>query len=79
MISNEYNLLERIDCQHYYLARLTQYVGQDLIDYEKDIFTEVVFVPVNTLVEFYENHPTEGIGKNIQKRDLIALKYCFNL
>lgn len=79
MISNEYNLLERIDCQHYYLARLTQYVGQDLIDYEKDIFTEVVFIPVAKLVEFYENHPTEGIGKNIQKRDLIALKHCFNL
>ena len=36
---NEYNLLKRIDNQNYYLAKATNYIGQDLVDYEKDIFS----------------------------------------
>lgn len=79
LISNEYNLLERIDCQHFYCAKLKAYIGQDLIDYEKELFTEVVFVPVANLISFYATHLVEGIGKNIQYRDLVALKECFNL
>ena len=78
-ISNEYNLLKRIDCQHFYYAKAKTFVGQELIDYEKDIFTEIVFVLVDNIVDFYTNHPAEGIGKNIQYRDLIAIKKCFNI
>ena len=78
-ISNEYNVLRRIDNQNFYFAKAQKFVGQDLVDYEKDLFTEVVFVPVCEFKEFYASHPVEGIGSMIHKMDLFALSYCFKL
>ena len=43
IISNQYNLLKRIDTQHFYLAHATNFVGQHLLDYEKSLFKEIIF------------------------------------
>ena len=78
IIEIEYNILNRIDAQYYFLANQTNYVGTDLIEYEKKLFKEIIYVPITLIEEFYENHKTSGVGKNIHKRDLIALKYAIN-
>lgn len=78
IIEIEYNLINRIDAQYYFLAYQTNYVGTNLIEYEKKLFREIIYVPISLIEEFYKNHKTSGIGENIHKRDLIALKYVIN-
>lgn len=78
-IAIEYNLLNRTDVQHYFVAKATKYVGSNLTESEKLLFNNVVYLPIEKIVENYEKYPVENIGINIHKRDLIAIKEALKL
>ena len=78
-IAIEYNLLKRIDNQHFYLAHATKYVGQQLVDYEKTLFKEIVFYDIDKLLEMYETFKVENVGTMIHKRDSIVAKYAIDM
>lgn len=79
LISNQYNLLKRIDHQHFYLAHATKFVGQNLLDYEKNIFKEIVFFDIDKLIEMYNSFNVENVGRIIHKRDLIVSAYAIKM
>lgn len=73
-IEIEYNLLKRTDVCHFYVGYLKEKSIQSLEAYEKALFEEIVFVPIDTIEDFYQSHPTELVGSMIHRRDLLALK-----
>ncbi len=79
IISNEYNLLKRIDIQHFYLAHSTKFVGQHLLDYEQKLFTEIVFYDIDDLINMYESFDVKNVGRIVHKRDEIVAKYAINI
>ena len=78
-IAIEYNLLKRIDNQHFYLAHATKFVGQHLLDYEKNLFKEIVFYDIDKLLTMYETFNVENVGKMIHERDSIVAKYAIDM
>ena len=79
IIDIQYNPLNRIDIQHYYKAQVIDKVLPSLTNYEKDVFENIVFVPIENITNFYNTFKTEGVGKLIHTRDLIAIKKALNI
>ena len=79
IIENEYNLLGRVDAQHFFLAHGVRNVGQKLLDYEKEIFSEVVFFPKDEILRMYDTYPVENVGIEIHKRDRIAVEAALQM
>ena len=73
IIANEYNLLERRDVQHYYLARAAGTVPRALTEEEKDLLAEVLWVPAGEVLALYDARPVENVGIEIHRRDRIAI------
>lgn len=79
IISNQYNLLKRIDRQHFYLAHATKFVGQHLLDYERNLFKEIIFYDIDKLLNMYETFDVKNVGKIIHKRDYIVAKEAIKI
>ena len=73
IIANEYNLLQRVDVQHFFLARATRFVGQRMTEYERGIVREVVRVPSREILSMYDSRAVENVGVEISERDRIAV------
>lgn len=73
-ISMEYNLLNRWDRQHYYLARIKEYVGSNLEEYEKMMFGSVKLFHIDEIVDYLSTYQTENVGVMIHQREICALK-----
>ena len=73
IIANEYNLLQRVDVQHFFLARATRFVGQRMTEYERGIVREVVRVPSQEILSMYDSRAVENVGVEIHARDRIAV------
>lgn len=74
IIENEYNLLKRSDKQHFFMADIDKKTEQHLLDYEKELFGNIVFIHKDKIIEMYENYNPKNVGIEIHKRDLIAIK-----
>lgn len=79
IIPIEYNLLNRVDVQHYFVASTTSFVGTNLTSDEVILFDKVVYIPIAEIVEVYEKYPVANVGINIHKRDLLAIKEAIKL
>lgn len=74
IIENEYNLLKRSDKQHFFMANINEKTEQHLLEYEKELFGNIVFIHKDKIIEMYENYTPQNVGIEIHKRDLIAIK-----
>ena len=79
IIANEYNVLKRIDVQHFYLAKTSKFIGQSLLDYEKGLFNEVIFYPLDKVLAMYKKMTVENVGILIHNRDSIAIKKAIEI
>lgn len=73
-ISIEYNLFKRTDLGHFFLGKVLSYTNNDLEEYEKALFKEIVWVKIDEIEAFYQAHKTILVGKMIHERDLAAIK-----
>ena len=79
IIDIEYNPLNRIDVQHFFIADSISVGKTNFTEEEKDVFVDIVYVSIDEIVSFYNSHSTSGVGDMIHKRDLIAIKKALNI
>lgn len=71
-ISIEYFILNRIDEGNFFYAEINDYIGNDLEDYEKEIFDNVEWFNLNEVNELYKKE-VENVGEMIHKRDYFMI------
>lgn len=78
-ISNEYNLLKRIDRASYYLAYISEKGETNFDDYEVGLITGLKWFPILKYKEYYEEFPPHKVSHIIYQRDMLvidlAIKY----
>lgn len=77
-ISNEYNLLNRIDAADFYLAFIDEKVDISLDEYEKDIIKGIVWVPLLKYQEYYNEYPPYKVSHIIYQRDQYVIELAIN-
>lgn len=78
-ISNEYNLLKRIDSATFFLAYVDEFGETNLDDYEVDLIKGLVWIPLENFEEFYEKYPPYKVSHIIYKRDQKVLNLVRDL
>ena len=69
-----YNLINRKNDNHYYLAKIDRNITPpSLEDYEKEIFQEIIFVPIHKAIEMYKTKLNTPLGKLVGQRELVIL------
>lgn len=74
IVSIEYNLLNRIDEGYFFSAKTNKFCGTSLLDYEKELFSDIIRVNIADIISFYDSLHPILVGKMIHKRDLIVIK-----
>ncbi len=72
-ISNEYNILKRIDRATFYLAYINEKCKTNYDDYEIGLITDLRWFPILKYKEYYSEFPPYKVSKIIYKRDMIAI------
>lgn len=72
-VIQRWNILERITFQHYYVCEYVEDTKQALTDYEQSMISEVVWMPLNELMDEL-NKETFGINKMIHDRELDVIQ-----
>ena len=78
-ISNEYNLIGRIDNATFFIARTLQRGEKHLDEYEKGLIKGHVWIPILEYKKYYEQYPPFKVSHIIYERDQkvieLAIKY----
>lgn len=73
-ISIEYNLLNRVDIENYFLCKVKTHHETHLLEYEANLFDTIKWFSFNDVINMYQNYKTENIGTKIHQRDFKAIK-----
>ncbi|MCD8194778.1 MAG: NUDIX hydrolase [Coprobacillus sp.] len=75
-VVDQYNLIQRINNNHYYLCYVDSYVAKDPNEYEKTYINKQVWVDIDTAIELYESVDINKspLGKLVVNRELPILK-----
>lgn len=68
-----YNLINRENFNHYFLARRVKKVNQHLEPDEKTRISKIIWVPIDKAIELYTNMQNELVGKLVKQRELPIL------
>jgi 8-oxo-dGTP pyrophosphatase MutT (NUDIX family) len=71
----EYNLLNRIDNGHFFIAHTKNFIGRNLLDYEKALDFSIEWFCVDELIQMYETKKVSLVGNMIHERDYNVFKY----
>lgn len=74
VISDYYNKIYRHNLNHYYLLKVNSYGEKQLEEYEKDIFTEIVWLPISEAINYLENMEDKMIPLLVKRRELPIFK-----
>lgn len=79
IVSDYYNKIYRHNLNHYYLLRVVSYGECQLEEYEKDIFSEVIWVDIDKAINLLDNMGDNMIPLLVKRRELpiyrLAKKY----
>lgn len=73
-VHDYYNLIQRENFNHYYLARRVNKVQQHLEPDEKRRISKIIWVNIDEAISSYENMQDELVGKLVKQRELPILK-----
>ena len=68
-----YNLIERENHNHYFLAHTSRFIGRKLEDYEQSLIQELLFVPIDEAIDLFTNKMFGPVGVLIKQRELPIL------
>ncbi|MEG1565620.1 MAG: NUDIX hydrolase [Bacilli bacterium] len=74
IIDIEYNLLNSLNRQYFFGARIAKMVEPQRQKNELKMMDDIIFVPLSKIEEFYASYHVENIGIPIHKRDLCAIR-----
>ncbi len=74
-IAIEYNLINRKDIEYFYYATVMKIHETHLLDYEKDLFSNLEWFTIDEAIKLYKTYNTKTVGKMIHERDYNALIY----
>lgn len=77
-ISNEYNLLNRIDAADFYLAFIDEKADTSYDEYEKDLIKGIKWFPLIDYKKYYEEYPPYMVSNIIYKRDQYVIDLAIN-
>ena len=69
-----YNLIERENHNHYFLAYTDQFIGRKLEDYEQSLIQELLFVPIDKAIDLFTHKMFGPVGILVKQRELPILK-----
>lgn len=78
-ISNEYNLLKRIDSATFFLAYADEFGETHFDDYEVDLIKGLIWIPLDNFEEYYDKYPPYKVSHIIYERDQKVLKLVRDL
>lgn len=73
-VEDFYNLIHRNNINYYYLLKVDKYVGVDLEEYEKEMFKELVFLPIEQAIKIMNEVKDDGVGLLVKQRELPVLE-----
>lgn len=69
-----YNLIQRENHNHYFLAKAKKYVGSNREEYENKMFQGIEFVSIDEAIDKFTNKMFGKTGLLVQQRELPILK-----
>ena len=75
-ISNEYNLIKRIDHASFYLAFVNEMGDNHLMEDEIGLINSVVWIPICEYKKYYDEYPAYKVSNIIYERDQIAIDFA---
>ena len=73
-ISNQYNLINRVDEATYYIAFIDEYVGTNYQEEENKLFKGIQWFPLKDYEEVYNIYPPYKVSNIIYERDQKMIK-----
>lgn len=73
-----YNLIQRENFNHFYLARRTKKVEQHLEPDERTRISKIIWVPIDEAIKLYQGMQNELVGKLVKQRELPILMIAKN-
>ncbi len=75
-VVDEYNLIKRINNNHYYLCYVDKYIKRNPQEYEKVYIHDQIWVDIDKAINLYENvdYISSPLGKLVVARELPILK-----
>lgn len=74
IVSDYYNKINRHNMNHYYLLKVLSYGEKELEEYEKSIFSEVVWLPIDQAIKYLSDMKDEMIPLLVKRRELPIYK-----
>lgn len=74
IVEYEYNLLQRHEYSHYFMARKDKDVKRRLTKMEEDILSDLLWIDIDELIDKLKNEHVENVGILIHKRELFMLE-----
>lgn len=73
VVEDFYNLINRKNINHYYLIKREDYVGKHLEKDEIIRIHDTLWLPIEKVIEMYQNMQNELVGKLVKQRELPIL------
>lgn len=78
-ISNQYNLINRIDEATYYIAFIDKYVGVNYQQEENQLFKGITWFPLKDYEKVYNSYPPFKVSHIIYERDKKMIALAINI
>ena len=79
LVIDYYNLIRRKNYSYYFLLKADNYIGQNLDQYEKGLFSNVKFYTLDEAIDLYTNHMNGKVGRIVKNRELLVLNELKNI
>ncbi len=76
IVSDYYNKIYRHNLNYYYLLKVISYGEKELEEYEKDIFSEIIWVDIDEAIRLLENMDDKMIPLLVKRRELPIYKFA---
>ena len=74
-----YNLINRRNINYYYLCRVKTYEEQHLEEYEKELMSGLVWVPLNEVIKVYQDVAINSISRLCIQREVPILEMAVKM
>lgn len=79
IVEDDYNAIKRHNVNHYYLGHLTRLHETHLLPYEKSFGIKTVWIPLDEVVETFNNVKDTPISRLVRNRELPIIKIAVEM